>query len=144
MFLPIAVSVSIYICLYLLLSIFLMNLPLLGVVALIYFIPLIINGVMILLLYIKKSNLSLIECYVFPLISTISYWIFGISIVNSNAWHQFVSKYTVNNGDMYVKVHSNLIDASQLIFVIFLYFSVQFLVSLIIRKIKGKINNENN
>lgn len=141
MFLPIAVSVAIYICLYLLLSIFLMNLPLLGVVALIYFIPLIINGVMILLLYIKKSNLSLIECYVFPLISTISYWIFGIS---SNAWHQFVSKYTVNNGDMYVKVHSNLIDASQLIFVIFLYFSVQFLVSLIIRKIKGKINNENN
>lgn len=144
MFLPIAISVAIYICLYLFLSIFLMNLPLLGVVALIYFIPLIINGVMMLLLYIKKSNLSLIECYVFPLISTISYWIFGISIVNSNAWHQFVSKYTVNNGDMYVKVHSNLIDASQLIFVIFLYFSVQFLVSLIIRKIKGKINNENN
>ena len=126
MFLPIAVSVSIYICLYLLLSIFLMNLPLLGVVALIYFIPLIINGVMMLLLYIKKSNLSLIECYVFPLISTISYWIFGISIVNSNAWHQFVSKYTVNNGDMYVKVHRNLIDASQLIFDIFLYISVQF------------------
>lgn len=144
MALLIGLSIIFYIFMYVFTILFLTKLPLLGFIGLVYFLPLVINGVMITYIYIKKTSLSLLECYIFPLISTLSYWVFGTIIGKTTAWYQFVSKYTYTNGDMYVKIKSNLISISQIVFVTLLYFSVQFLISLFIKKIKGKKINENN
>lgn len=113
-------------------------------VLLIYLAPLIINGILTLLM--RHQNLeksTIISATFFPTISIITYWLLGNALDGTKKWMSFVANNSVSTGDTYVKINPHLTSISQMIFVIILYFSIEFLLLTIIKKLRGT-HHENN
>ncbi len=94
----------------------------------------------------RHQNLAkstIISATIFPMISIITYWLLGKELDGTKKWMSFVANNSVSTGDTYVKINPHLTSISQMIFVIILYFSIEFLLLTIIKKLRGT-HHENN
>lgn len=119
---------------------FLLSLTILGFIFIIYLFPLILNSVLSALAVLKKKKKSL-YCLVFPTISLLAYIIIGVFLENSSSWTKFIEHNTITSGEMYIKINTSLIEPSQIIFVVLLYFLVEYIILKILERMVKKNGN---
>lgn len=119
---------------------FLLSLTILGFIFIIYLFPLILNSVLSALAILKKKKKSL-YCLVFPTISLLAYIIIGVFLENSSSWTKFIEHNTITSGEMYIKINTILIEPSQIIFVVLLYFLVEYIILKILERMVKKNGN---
>ena len=129
-----AISICINILMFMITTQFLKYISLGFFICLIYLLPIILNGILTIFIN-KKTNINI--SFMFPTISFVTYYLIGFKLSFSSVWHHFVMNYSQSNGDIYIKITENLISVSQLIFVIILYFGVEYLVVLFIKRKRG-------
>lgn len=115
---------------------FLSHLSILEFIFIIYLFPIILNVILSILTILKKQ-LNLIYCFIYPSISLVAYIILGFILKGTYTWDKFVQNSTVTSGEMYIKINTNLVDGSQIIFVFLLYFLVEYIsLKILERKVK--------
>ena len=119
---------------------FLPSLTILEFIFIIYFFPIILNFILSALAILKK-NISSFYCFVFPTLSLLSYVTTGVLLEGSNSWIKFVQSNMVTNGEMYIKINNSLIEPSQIIFVVLLYFLVEYISLKILERMVKNGNN---
>ncbi|QGU80185.1 hypothetical protein BSR19_03150 [Streptococcus salivarius] len=119
---------------------FLLSLTILGFIFIIYLFPLILNSLLSALAVLKKKKKSL-YCLVFPTISLLAYIIIGVFLENSSSWTKFIEYNTITSGEMYIKINTSLIEPSQIIFVVLLYFLVEYIILKILERMMKKNGN---
>ena len=119
---------------------FLLSLTILGFIFIIYLFPLILNSLLSALAVLKKKKKSL-YCLVFPTISLLAYIIIGVFLENSSSWTKFIEYNTITSGEMYIKINTSLIEPSQIIFVVLLYFLVEYIFLKILERMMKKNGN---
>lgn len=120
---------------------FLSNLTILGFIFIIYLFPIILNLILSLLVIFKKQ-VKLFYCFIFPTISLLAYIIIGLLLNSSNIWTSFIQKNTITSGEMYIKINNSLIEPSQMVFVVLLYFLVEYIsIKIIETRVKKNGNN---
>ena len=88
----------------------------------------------------KKEKKSL-YCLVFPTISLLTYIIIGVFLENSSSLTKFIEHNTITSGEMYIKINTSLIEPSQIIFVVLLYFLVEYIILKILERMVKKNGN---
>ncbi|WP_066915974.1 Msa family membrane protein [Streptococcus sp. DD12] len=121
-------------------TIFLDSMSILGFISIIYFFPIIMN-ITLSALAIDKGGKKGNYCYSFPSMSLIMYLIIGVLLYHSQSWINFIENNVISSGEMYIRVNSNLLDLSQIIFVALLYFLVEFLCLKLIERRNKYENN---
>lgn len=119
---------------------FLLSLTILGFIFIIYLFPLILNSLLSALAVLKKKKKTL-YCLVFPTISLLAYIIIGVFLENSSSWTKFIEYNTITSGEMYIKINASLIEPSQIIFVVLLYFLVEYIILKILEHMVKKNGN---
>ncbi len=97
-----------------------------------YVVPLVINSIFS-VIYINKSKITSGKI-VSPIFSTINYILLGFVSQTSGLWEIFMNKYTVDTEEVSVSIASSMITLSQIVFVILLYFGINYLVTTILIK----------
>ena len=119
---------------------FLLSLTILGFIFIIYLFPLILNSVLSVLAVLKKK-IKLLYCLIFPTISLLAYIIIGVFLEKSSSWTKFIEHNTITSGEMYIKINTSLIEPSQIIFVVLLYFLVEYIILKILERMVKKNGN---
>mgnify|MGYP000093426745 CR=1 FL=1 len=119
---------------------FLLSLTILGFIFIIYLFPLILNSALSASAVLKTKKKSL-YCLVFPTISLLTYIIIGVFLENSSSWTKFIEHNTITSGEMYIKINTSLIEPSQIIFVVLLYFLVEYIILKILERMVKKNGN---
>ncbi|MBP2070105.1 MULTISPECIES: Msa family membrane protein [Anaerococcus] len=130
---------------FLILGIFLDKMSL-AFVLIMLVIPLIINAVLI-----KKefdaTHIVNKYHYLLPLISFLTYIIFGNIVKNNGKWDVFKNAYSKDVGQMSVKIANSPVDVSQLIFSLIMYVAIGYLLTKIMtstnKNSKNKVRNKN-
>ena len=97
-----------------------------------YVVPLVIN-IIFSVMYIKKNKITSGKI-VSPIFSTIYYLLLGFVSQANGLWNEFVNKYTIDTEEVSVSIASSMITLSQIVFVILLYFGINYLVTMIFIK----------
>ena len=102
-----------------------------------YVVPLVINAIFS-AIYISKNKITSGKI-VSPILSTINYILLGFISQTSGLWEIFVNKYTVDAEEVNISIASSMITLSQIVFVVFLYFGINYLITtILIKKWSGK------
>ncbi|EGQ2872052.1 Msa family membrane protein [Staphylococcus pseudintermedius] len=127
--------------------------------ALIFFIGILINTKMSLLIFILisyifpvisnniinfvfKSTRSLKSNLLISLISTICYFVFSVYFISRPDFESFINSNQQRTGDISIEINPGLANIEQLIFVFLLNFISLFLVSLFFRKERSDVRNQ--
>lgn len=114
------------------------SMSVLSFLGLIYLIPIFLNCIMTILLYSKNgmTRVTSISAFIFPLFSMIGYYILGTNLTTKNwQWVSFIKAHNIgmHNG-MYIHISSNLNGLSFLFFAFILFFGIQFICYLVLKK----------
>lgn len=132
MFTALIISILSNIFLIVLTTKFLSVLSIIHFSVIIYIVPLIFNSLLTSLNYKKLPTHW--HHYIYPLFSFIAYLVVGFILKGSLSWESFVQQHSITNGEMYVKVSSDLLDISQISFVILLYFLSEFTILTFLKR----------
>lgn len=116
---------------FLVLTIFLKKLSVIGITLLALVSPIIINGITDYLFFLNPNERKSAINYLLPIVSVIGYFIFGWVTLQNGAWNLFTNQYKANS---YIQISDNPIDFTALFFIIIIYFSIQFLIVELIKR----------
>ncbi|RHW52306.1 hypothetical protein DS831_02995 [Bombilactobacillus bombi] len=119
---------------------FIANMSSIAFAIMIYLLPLIYNVGATWFASKKLSSKQLNQLFIgLPTISTIFYYVFGLSMKNNSMWEMFINKNTMTSGSVSFSVGHNLISPSQIIFIIALYGCIEFLTKLVLKNKKLEV-----
>lgn len=114
------------------------NMSVLSFLGLIYLMPVCLNCVMTILLYLKNgmNRLTKISTFIFPLFSMVGYYILGMNLTTHNSqWMSFIKAHNINmQKGMYIHIGNNLNTLPFLFFALILFFGIQFICYLVMKK----------
>ena len=97
-----------------------------------YIIPLIVNLFFCVLYSLKRKGIMAI--FMSPIIAIINYIVLGVIFQFDGVWQNFVDKYTVSSKDINISISSSMVTASQIAFIILLYFGLNYLICTIVKR----------
>ncbi len=101
-----------------------------------YVVPIVINTIFSVIYINKRKKVS--SKIVSPTFSTINYILLGFILQTNGLWKIFVEKYSVATKEVSISIASRMITLSQIVFVILLYFGINYLVTIILIKFNKK------
>lgn len=104
------------------------GIPVLVLLGVMLITPSIYNG----LLYYK--NQSQTHFIALPVITSISYGVFGQFLTSSGKLEAFKTLATQNTGDLIVSIDQNIVGPSQILFLLLFQFAVLFVIKLMTRR----------
>lgn len=103
-------------------------------IILFYILPIICTLVVSL---IKKGNL-LTKNILSSILALIVYFVMGNIFNNMGTWSKFVTRNSIKTSNSMIQISNNMLNWSQIIFVLVLYFGIGCVIYFITKKVKGK------
>ncbi|AKK11985.1 Msa family membrane protein [Corynebacterium uterequi] len=111
------------------------QIDILAFLGLIYLLPVLTNAVLTFIAAWTKKPVK-VSYLLLPAISFINYIILSLTLQGDEGWAGFVNRNTVSDAGMTITVNENLLSFSQILFVALLYFIIQYVSILIVRRSK--------
>lgn len=71
-------------------------------------------------------------------LALIVYLVMGNIFNSMGIWSKFVARNSVKMSDSEIQISNNMLDWSQIIFVVILYFGIGYLVYFVVKKMRGR------
>ena len=128
-------ALVIYPVLALITSNMLFHLSVPALLLIIYVLPIVINSVIV---KFQKEKLKFLTSFVLPTVSIGFYTLFSYLTNLNNTWIEYAISNTVSDESMSLEVATDLLDPSQLLFVVAIYYGVSLAYHFISQKIYNK------